>query len=159
MRLPHMAIISFLMFGFFNVQAQVSSHLRLSNFKSRRPIHFNLNEEIRFKPKGEKEFIRARILGFKEDTLIFRFFEYPVSKIDKIDIRQKEHLFSRIRTYGKQLIWVGPAYFAMASLNFGEFHLQTLCTGAVISGIGWILTQFPKKYYTISIKHPARVVL
>lgn len=159
MRLPHTAIIFLLVICFSNSQAQESSHLRLGNFKSRRPIHFNLNDEIRFKPIGEKGYIRARILGFKEDTLIFRFFEYPISKIDKIDIREKAHLFSRTRTYGKQLIWVGPIYVMMASLNFGEFHLQTAFKGAVISGVGWMLTQLPKKYYVISIKRPARVII
>ena len=117
-------------------------------------IVFYEGEEMRFRVKGEKNFINDHILGLAGDRIRFHYYNIKLDEIDAIDVRDRNFTVFSFRSSPGKLIVAGIGLIAIDQVNqvFIRDEPAGVSTGtAIVAGSliasGFILRAIQKKYF------------
>ncbi|MCA6078030.1 hypothetical protein [Fulvivirga sedimenti] len=100
-------------------------------------IVFYEGEEMRFRVKGEKKFIKDYIQGLKGDVIRFHYYSIKLSEIEAIDVRGRNFTVFSFRSSPGKLFVAGIGLIAIDQLNQVVIRDEPagLSTGvAIVSG-------------------------
>lgn len=132
--------------------------LVLSKLGKTRNIVFYEGEEIWVKVNGEDNYVGGLIIGLRDSTIKFRFYEIPVKEITEVNIDGMSFGGFNVGQYGPMLIASGPLYLGIDWLNQGEVTSETLIQTASIMGVGYILWKLRRKKFKVRKRNRIQTV-
>ena len=154
----------FLVLPLLDVAAQ-QRYLLLRKVGRPYQIIFEEGEEMRFRVKGEKHFIKDFIQGFSENRIRFHYYDIDLSEIEVIDIRDRNFRVLGVKSIPGKLIVAGIGLVIIDQANQVLIRDEPagVSTGiAIVSGslvaAGFIIRAIQKKYFRPGGKHLIEIV-
>lgn len=132
--------------------------LILSKLGKRSKIIFYEGDQIWIKVNGESNYVGGFIIGLRDSTIRFRYFEIPVKEITEVNIDGKSLGGFNVGQYGPLIAVAGPLYMGIDYLNQGEITTRTVIQTAAISGIGYGLWKIRRKKFKIRKRNRIHII-
>ncbi len=107
-------------------------------------IVFYEGEEMRFRVKGEKKYIKDYILGLQGDRIRFHYYSIKLSEIEAIDVRDRNFTVFSFRSSPGKLFVAGIGLVLIDQLNQVVIRDEPagLSTGVAIASASLIASSF-----------------
>lgn len=132
--------------------------LILSKLGKPRNIVFYEGDEIWVKVNGESNYVGGLIIGLRDSTIKFRFYEIPIREITEVDIDGLSFGGFNVGQYGPLMVASGPLYFGIDYLNQGNVTSETLLQSAALMGTGFILWNLRRKKFKVRKRNRIQIV-
>lgn len=149
-------MISVMLISCFSALSQPK--LILTKLGKRKQITFNEGDEIWLKINNESNYVGGLIIGLRDSTIKFRYFEIPVKEITEVNIDGMSFGGFNVGQYGPVIMGGGPIYLGIDYLNQGDVTTSTLIQAASITTIGYVLWKIRRKKFKVRKRNRLQIV-
>ena len=129
-------------------------YLLLKKSGSTKQVIFNEGDEIRYRIRGEDYFRKSLILGLREDSVRFHYFNVAIRDFEVIDIRGMQFQRFHFDSGGVKVIMAGMLFLAGDYINQkliqdepGGLSAQTWAISGGLVGVGLLMQLFQKRNF------------